>query len=376
MILAGVLYTTLVYTLNRIASGGGSNLFEPELFDTFTQEEIDERILGSKIVVISEQAMLCLIYLLKCCMLCMYYRITIGTRQTRLILLLSGYVAVGFIATEVGFFTFCRPFKGYWGMPPPDPQCTTLAHYAITQACFNLSSDVMMLLIAVPMVIRLNLPLKQKLVLALVFSMGTFVIIAAILTKVYNLSDVYDSSYMLWYIRESSVAVYVSNTPMIWPLLREFVPFLRTAVTSAGSRTAGLNSRSRNQRDQDSNAILSHNRKSGVEADAHELNYVKSVSNDTDRTSDDGDDDHSMGHSGRNELRFHQSNRRAGSLASDECELNSAFWGKGDIHQETTIEIQRESVDLESQTGLPRSMSWVSKPMRQVRIEGGERSYT
>lgn len=57
--------------------------------------------------------------------------------------------------------------------------------------------------------------------------MGIFVIVAAVLTKVFNLSDVWDPSYMLWYTRESSVAVYVSNLPMIWPLMREWFPALR-----------------------------------------------------------------------------------------------------------------------------------------------------
>lgn len=33
---------------------------------------------------------------------------------------------------------------------------------------------------------------------------------------------------MLWYTREASVAVYVSNLPMIWPLLREWFPILRS----------------------------------------------------------------------------------------------------------------------------------------------------
>lgn len=38
---------------------------------------------------------------------------------------------------------------------------------------------------------------------------------------------------MLWYTREFSVAVYVSNLPMIWPLMREYIPFLRS-LTSVG----------------------------------------------------------------------------------------------------------------------------------------------
>lgn len=50
-----VFYTGLVVCLNVTATGGGSNLYLPEQFNTFTQEDIDERIKGSKIVVVSEQ---------------------------------------------------------------------------------------------------------------------------------------------------------------------------------------------------------------------------------------------------------------------------------------------------------------------------------
>lgn len=48
-------YTGLIVCLNEIAEGGGSNLFLPEEFATFTQQDIDERIKGSKIVIVSEQ---------------------------------------------------------------------------------------------------------------------------------------------------------------------------------------------------------------------------------------------------------------------------------------------------------------------------------
>ena len=41
--------------LNVIADGGGSNLYPPGTESTFTPEDIQERIYGSKIVIISEQ---------------------------------------------------------------------------------------------------------------------------------------------------------------------------------------------------------------------------------------------------------------------------------------------------------------------------------
>ncbi|KAF3001884.1 hypothetical protein E8E13_005710 [Curvularia kusanoi] len=229
---APLFYTGLVVCLNVIARGGGSNLFPPEQFATFTQKDIEERIKGSKIVVVSEQCMLNIIWVLKACMLLMFARMTSGTTHIKWIKCVAVYVAIGYVAVQIAFFTACRPFKGYWAVPVPDPQCTTLVHYAMVQATFNLSSDLLIIAIPIPMVMSLTLPLRQKIGLGLLFSMGTFVIIAAILTKVYNLSDVYDSSYMLWYTREASVAVYVANLPGIWPLMREHIRFLREHTNS------------------------------------------------------------------------------------------------------------------------------------------------
>lgn len=125
--------------------------------------------------------------------------------------------------------------------------CMTLWTYAIVQCTFNISSDVIMLLIPLPMVLAVNVPLKQKAVLSIIFSMGVFVITAALLTKIFFFTDVYSADYMFWYTREASVAVYVANLPCIWPLLREFIPVLKSwtpgGVSSGtrsrrGSRTA------------------------------------------------------------------------------------------------------------------------------------------
>ena len=70
--------------------------------------------------------------------------------------------------------------------------------------------------------------------------MGFFIVIAAILTKVYSLvPSLLSMVYMKWYFREASVAVYVSNLPTIWPLVREIFPALgrlgTTKPTSSGN---------------------------------------------------------------------------------------------------------------------------------------------
>lgn len=76
MINATVWYTLLVVSINKIIFGGGSNLMTPEEEAALTPETIRERIIGSKWVFVSEQAMILTIWSLKLCMLFIYRRLT------------------------------------------------------------------------------------------------------------------------------------------------------------------------------------------------------------------------------------------------------------------------------------------------------------
>ncbi|KAJ9129466.1 ThiJ/PfpI family protein, partial [Coniochaeta hoffmannii] len=197
MLLVAGLYTALIVCLNEIAQGGGSNLYEPTLYPSFTPLEIEERVRGSKIVVASEQAMLNVIYAVKASMLVMYTRLTLGLATQRLVRYLACYTLAGYLASQVAFFAACVPFAGYWSVPPVAEQCATLARYSVVQAVFNISSDVAMLSVPLPLVLRTSMPARQKAVLGVIFGMGLFVVTAAVLTKVYNLGDVYSEGYML-----------------------------------------------------------------------------------------------------------------------------------------------------------------------------------
>ncbi|KAK2009761.1 hypothetical protein LZ32DRAFT_537265 [Colletotrichum eremochloae] len=232
-ILAALFYTLLLVTLNMIIDNGGSNLFPPEKLSTFTADDVAARVAGSKMVLVSEQAMLNVIYVLKACVLILYTRLTLGLVVQHFVRGLAVYIAAGWTATQITMFTACRPFTGYWAVPPADPQCATFERYAIVQGCFNISSDVLMLLVPLPLVFRMRIAWQQKMMLVFIFSLGLCVVVAALLTKIFNLRDPYSPVYMLWYIREASVAVYVSNLPLIWPLMREWFPWLRSVGTAS-----------------------------------------------------------------------------------------------------------------------------------------------
>lgn len=152
-----------------------------------------------------------------------------GLKQQIAVKAIAVYVGIGWLACQLAWFCQCTPFNMYWQIAPSPPlNCMVLYDYMIVQATFNISSDLFMLLIPLPLIMGVAVPIKQKLVLLIVFSMGIFVIVAAVLTKAEFFISIYSADYMFWYTREASVAVYVANLPCIWPLLREALPVLKS----------------------------------------------------------------------------------------------------------------------------------------------------
>ncbi|KAI6484226.1 hypothetical protein MCOR14_009985 [Pyricularia oryzae] len=226
MIPAFLLYTGLIATLNIIMEDGGSLPWPVDAAGPLTEEDIQVRIRGSKVVLIMEQCFLNELYILKTCMLVFYTRLTLGTKTQLLVRVLAVFVALCWLASQLTFFTHCRPFSGLWAFPPPTRDCATLETYQMAEGSLNIASDVLMVCVVLPIAFRINMPLRHKLVLFFVLSAGLLVIAAAILTKYFDLSTDWDPTYILWYVRESSLAVCVANMPILWPLLLRWCPWL------------------------------------------------------------------------------------------------------------------------------------------------------
>ncbi|RDW77969.1 hypothetical protein BP5796_05821 [Coleophoma crateriformis] len=240
-----LLYTALVITIIRSVQGLGGNGFTEAEIASMSPSDIAQHIENAKFVNISEQTMLCTIYSLKACMLMIYSRLTMGLKEQMAVRFLAGYVTVGFIVTEIVMVSSCVPYTRYWMVPVGDQfidQCAFYQHYSIAQAVFNTTSDAMMLAIPIPLLLRSTLPKKQKVAMVIIFGMGIFVIISAILSKAISLMpDNIDSiTYAFWYIREASVAIYVANLPLLWPNIHRLISWishktgLSTSMTGTG----------------------------------------------------------------------------------------------------------------------------------------------
>ena len=164
------------------------------------------------------------------------------------------YVVLTFVVMEILYFgVWCRPFREFWKTPTAKSsspalspkelklltvltvQCATQTHHLLTNLVFNLSSDLLILSIPLPLLLRSSLSLNRKIILIFVFSLAFFVMLSAILSKVASFREPFSSIWVHWYTRESSMAVIVTNMPHCWALVRRVFKvksFISNGITS------------------------------------------------------------------------------------------------------------------------------------------------
>ena len=215
------LYTILIAFLN-IDLNVSTNLIDPAHPVDLTPHEISERTWGSKTVLLVEQCMCAVQWGTKCCLLFLYWRLTQNLRQALVVKFAVGYVGITYVIMEIFYFAvWCRPFRDYWQTPTDNVQCTTALHHLIMNLVFNLTSDVLILSIPLPLLVKAQLGPRKKILLIFPFTLGLFTMLCAILSKRLSFAHPFSSEWVYWYCREASTAMIVSNMPYSWALVRQ-----------------------------------------------------------------------------------------------------------------------------------------------------------
>lgn len=108
-------YTVVIVTIN-IVEHTSSNLLPPG-YDIahMTKQDIAERTLGSKLILVVENCQIVTIWGAKTCLLIMYLRLTTLRRENIAIKALLVYVGLTFVVMEILYLgVWCRPFHNYW----------------------------------------------------------------------------------------------------------------------------------------------------------------------------------------------------------------------------------------------------------------------
>ncbi|KAF7543324.1 hypothetical protein G7Z17_g10828 [Cylindrodendrum hubeiense] len=248
MLLTIVTYTILLVVV-KVLTYTPTNLINPDDKIVLTPETIKDRQYGSKLVIVTEQMQMITIWGVKACLLVMYSRLTTSLRQNWLVKIVAGYVVASFVIMEILFFAaWCRPFTNYWKVPPNDMNCSAETNHMITNTVMNISTDIMIIALPMPVFLQSQLPLKRKIILCAVFALGGFSILAACLSKYYSLGDPYGSDWIYWYIREVSTAIITANLPLTWTFMQRVFrlgSFSAKYGKSSGQRTGEATNRLR-----------------------------------------------------------------------------------------------------------------------------------
>lgn len=214
--------------------------------DLTNEEDVALRVYGSKIVIVVEQMQIFLIWSVKVCLLIMYSRLTTSLKQNLFVKITAGYTALSFVVMEILFFTaWCRPFWHYWQVPTDNINCSMERDHLITNTVFNISSDLMILALPMPVFLKAQLPPKRKAILVGVFLLGLFTILSALLSKAYSFGDPFGTDWIVWYIREANTAIIVANLPFTWTLLQRMFKLRSFHARSTADATPGVASRFR-----------------------------------------------------------------------------------------------------------------------------------
>ncbi|ESZ89552.1 hypothetical protein SBOR_10059 [Sclerotinia borealis F-4128] len=224
MCVAMCFYSVLLVLIN-VSARYETNLFPPEQLASILAdpEDVASRIYGSIIVIPLEQCMLASTWCVKICIWLFLWRLCRNLPNLQMALkILMAYIISGYVIIMFVYYVgVCRPFKQYWAVPVQNEQCATYQHYSIVQMAFNISSDLGLIIIPLRMFWIARLPHRRKAILMAVFSLAVFTILAAVLNKYYNFASPMTTTYQLWYIRESSVAIWVGNLICCWQIVQK-----------------------------------------------------------------------------------------------------------------------------------------------------------
>ncbi|KAI4721908.1 hypothetical protein E4T48_01880 [Aureobasidium sp. EXF-10727] len=135
----------------------------------------------------------------------------------------------------------CRPMASAWTLTIHPDYCINTEKFYTANAALNVASDIMILLLPVPIVWGLNTDLRKKIILTGLFSMGSISCLVSIL-RMRSIILLYKDGFadltwgltevVLWSQAELTAAMICTCTPCLRPLFEKITPMLFSSVVS------------------------------------------------------------------------------------------------------------------------------------------------
>ncbi len=87
-------------------------------------------------------------------------------------LIVMGYVCLQAVAFGIAAIFQCVPVQAAWDMTIKDRQCYAIDNYFICQTALNFATDLIVYVLPLPVISRLHVPMKKKVVLGFFMGLG------------------------------------------------------------------------------------------------------------------------------------------------------------------------------------------------------------
>ncbi|PVH98960.1 hypothetical protein DM02DRAFT_680576 [Periconia macrospinosa] len=230
-------YTVMTVAAHMVGGTGDTSHLTMEQRLAFTPEQAAARQSGTKWFMVGWYTYIGLIWTLKLNMLFLYKRVVSVVWVKKFLLPAMIFVGITGLSIWILFASACRPLHKLWQiLPDPGKYCMPQSPaFLITVLVLNLTTDVVIILIPIPIIWPLKISLARKLGLLLMFCAGIFVMIAAILRVFFVLSLQKGETAAIWSCREDVVAIVVGQATMIRPV------FTRRFWTNGTTSSTGYN---------------------------------------------------------------------------------------------------------------------------------------
>ncbi|KAK0755136.1 hypothetical protein B0T18DRAFT_300858, partial [Schizothecium vesticola] len=148
------------------------------------------------------------------------------------VVLYATAVIVSGIGVSAMFATIfqCQPVHAAWDFRVADPKCFEFTHFLYANAAINIFTDFVLVVAPLPFFWSLALPLRQRLVIMVLFGAG-FVAFAASIVRIVTLQNMqgidvthYLVSPLNWTIVECSLGIICVSIPPMRPLFNKLAP--------------------------------------------------------------------------------------------------------------------------------------------------------
>ncbi|KAE8330956.1 hypothetical protein BDV39DRAFT_190203 [Aspergillus sergii] len=191
----------------------------------FTSEEIYRRETASKFTLVNRVFYNTYLWLQKFILLDTYRHLLRNLSWERITLGTYVFIfAATYVTVQIVTFTECNPFDHYW-IVLPDP------------GVLNIVTDLMLIVLPVPLLVKVKRPLLEKLQLAALFAVGFFIVVITVIRLPENAQhSTAQVNRTTWASVELFAAAIVANAPVLYGFYRGEREASRSRTTEGTSR--------------------------------------------------------------------------------------------------------------------------------------------